>query len=59
MGGMSLDGLSPHNSNKFPANTDSNSDFKTISNDYTPESGHIKGCFLELKAFSRLPAIRD
>ena len=59
MGGMSLDSLSPHNGNKVSANTDSNSNFKTISNDYTPESGHIKGCFLKLKPFSRLPSIRD
>jgi hypothetical protein len=59
MGGISLDSLSPHDRHKVSTDTDSNFDFTTISNDYTPEAEHIKGCFLKLKDFSKLPAIHD
>ena len=42
-GAFTTDSLSPHNCNKVSADTDSNLDFKTISNDYTPQAGQIKG----------------
>ena len=59
MGGISFDHLSPHDRRKVSTDTDSNFDFTTISNDYTPQAGHIKSCFLKLKDCSRLPAIHD
>ena len=47
--------LSPHGRRKGSADTDSNFDCTTISNNYNPETGYIKPPFLNLEDFTNLP----
>ena len=54
-----LDTLSACDRREASADTDTNLDFATTCNDYTPKAGHIKGVVLTCPTTARRPEITE